>query len=118
MIRIMGKRYYAHRLAWFYVHGEWPERDLDHEAGNTDDNRIEKIRPASYSQNGMNRKRRSNNRSGFKGVSWHEKKQKWVARIHVEGKQIFLGYFERVEEAAAAYKTAAVKYHGEFARFE
>lgn len=35
-----------------------------------------------------------------------------------DGHKYFLGYFVRIEDAAAAYAAAAKKYHGEFARLE
>src|SRR5687768_4110898 len=67
-ILIYRRSYRAHRLAWLYVHGEWPRNELDHEHGNRADNRIEKLRSATRGQNMQNRKPNSNNTSGYPGV--------------------------------------------------
>lgn len=113
-----GKRPLAHRLAWFLYYGEWPTDQIDHINGNKDDNRISNLRLASDFQNMWNRGKPQNNTSGFKGVSWHKQRQKWIALIGVNGVLKYLGYFEDLEKAAAAYQTAAIKYHGEFANLD
>lgn len=86
--------YGAHRLAWMYVHGELPEMDIDHINGNTADNRIENLRLVTHQQNMCNRKRRSDNSSGYPGVYFNKSANKWHASIRVEGKRIHLGYFK------------------------
>lgn len=91
---------------------------VDHIHGNTLDNRRSEIRLATNAQNCSNKGKMSTNTSGYKGVSWHKRIQKWSASIQSKGKLEHLGYFDDVEEAYEAYKIAAVKYHGEFARFE
>ena len=74
-IGINGKNYAAHRLAWFYVYGTWPQKHLDHINGNRADNRIENLREATRSQNMQNEKKaRSTNSNGFLGVTKHGKK--------------------------------------------
>jgi len=105
----------AHRLAWFYVFGEWPEF-IDHANGNGLDNRIANLRPATKQLNSANRGLPANNTSGYKGVVWFKRKQKWMARIKVNGKGIHLGYFTDKEEAALAYIKAAEQHFGDFAR--
>lgn len=110
-----GKKYAAHRLAWLYVYGSFPEKDLDHINGDRSDNRIENLREASGSENSMNRRNRSDNTSGKKGVVWHGIQNKWQAQICSDGKNRCLGYFHDIEEAAHAYNKAAIKLHGEFA---
>lgn len=64
----------------------------------------------------MNTGKRADNTSGYKGVTWDKREQKWRARIGKEGKRKHLGYFDTAEEAHEAYKNAAPEYHGEFAR--
>ena len=126
-IRINGKFILSHRLAWFYVFGEWPiwPKHIDHINGNRVDNRIANLRIALPAQNRANSKRRVDNTSGFKGVSdsWGKSRiKRWRAMIVVrqEGrrKQITIGRFKTREEAHAAYLVAAKQHFGEFARGE
>ncbi len=104
-------RYYAHRLAWLYVHGAWPEHDLDHKDGNRDNNRIRNLRAANDSLNAQNRKLHRHNRSGFTGVSWHAKLQKWAGRITFDGEQVHLGVFTKKRDCAVAYRDAKAFFH-------
>lgn len=115
-ISVDGRLYLAHRLAWLHVHGEWPPHEIDHVNGDKSDNRIANLRRATRSQNCANKRSRRDNVSGVKGVQWFERNQKWGARICIDGQTQFLGLFDRLEDAAAAYKNAAHKYFGEFAR--
>ena len=89
---------------------------VDHISGDTLDNRKCNLRICTIAQNTMNSKRRSDNRSGYKGVGWVKAKRKWQAKIMVNQKTIFLGHFNTPEEAHAAYCEASEKYHGEFGR--
>jgi hypothetical protein len=76
------------------------------------------LRIATVGQNSMNSRRHRDNRSGFKGVSFHKGSGKWQARIRKNGTQIFLGTYETPETAYAAYCDAANTHHGEFARLQ
>ena len=82
------------------------------------DNRRCNLRSATHSENSRNRKRMSNNKSGYKGVFWEEKRRKWCAQIRLHGKTKRIGRFSSAEEAHAAYCKAAYEIHGEYARFE
>lgn len=113
-ITIDGRMYSAHRLAWLLVHGSWPLANIDHADGDGLNNRISNLREATRSENAGNSSRRSDNVSGVKGVCLHN--GKWIAQIKVAGKNHRLGSFDSVEAAASAYKAAAVKYFGDFAR--
>lgn len=115
-VRVDGRRYLEHRLAWAWVFGSQPPDELDHINGNPSDNRIANLRPATRSQNNQNTRRRCDNKSGFKGVSWITARGKWRAEIKADGRVLHLGYFQTREEAHAAYMTAAEKFFGEFAR--
>lgn len=117
-ISVLGRMYYAHRLAWFYVHGEWPPECIDHINGKRSDNRIANLRLATVSQNNANSKLPCSNTSGFKGVVWLPKNRKWRAQIKRHRKMFHLGCFDSKEAAAAAYRAAAVGYHGDFVRTE
>lgn len=115
-ITIEGTRYYAHRLAWFYLNGEWPSADIDHRGLNRDDNRASELRPASRPQNMQNGRKRRHNKSGFKGVSWDSKRRLWRATIQISGKWKQIGRFQTAEAAHQAYAEVARRNFGEFAR--
>jgi hypothetical protein len=92
----------------------WPM--TDHINGDGLDNRRANLRPANDAQNAANSRRRQDNTSGFKGVTWHKWKRRWYARIKCDGQKIDLGYFATPEAAARAYDAAAVELFGEYAR--
>lgn len=109
-----------HRLIMERVLGRSiePKEWVDHVNRNKLDNRRCNLRMCTQSQNNYNQKRHSNNKSGYKGVSWNKQKNKWQSKIKVEKKLKYLGLFNDPEMAHKAYCEAAIKYHGEFARFE
>lgn len=109
-ISIHKKLYRAHRLAWLYVYGSWPAQEIDHINRNKSDNRIDNLRDASRRLNNINKNLPRNNTSGIKGVGWHEKKQKWRARIFVFRKQINLGWYSTKESAVTARMRAEERY--------
>jgi hypothetical protein len=113
----LDAQYHAHAIAWAYVYGDRPDgKFVDHINGDRSDNRICNLRLATKAQNGMNRGKQSNNTSGMKGVSWAKNAGKWSAHIKINRKKIHLGLFNNIEHAAAAYDSAAISLHGEFAR--
>ena len=112
MIGFGRRMHYAHRLAWLYVHGVWPGH-LDHKNRDKLDNRIENLRPATHSQQHANAWLRSDNKLGVKGVKRHS--NGYAVRITVARREIYVGWFKTLEEAAQAYRDAAVRHFGEFA---
>lgn len=110
-IGIDGKRYMAHRLAWLYVYGSFPPNQIDHINRDRGDNRICNLRLSSQGENMQNISLNCKNTSGFKGVSWDKKAKKWYAKITHQYKQIPLGLYDVVEDAAKAYSEAKKKYH-------
>lgn len=101
-IKVDGIDYLAHRLAWLYVTGRWPEQDLDHKNGRRSDNSFANLREASVKQNRENRNPVSSNTSGFRGVSWAASRSKWLAQIKHYGIQNNLGRFDALVDAVAA----------------
>jgi hypothetical protein len=92
-----------------------PDEVVDHIDGNGLNNCRNNLRPATRAQNRMNSKVSTNNASGYKGVSWHKRRGKWLAQIRIARKRIYLGYFASAEEAHVAYVAAAREHFGEFA---
>ena len=110
-IRIDGKLYLCHRLAWLYVYGDMPDGHIDHINHNRSDNRIENLRVVDNSENNKNR---SNYSGCVFGVSWctsrKNRPHRWRARIHVDGKDTHLGYFVEYSQAVNARKNAEILY--------
>ena len=115
-INLLGRPTRAHRIACLMMTGEWPPEEADHEDLDRANNKWSNLRQATVSQNRANRAHHRNNRSGVKGASWDAARNKWQAHICVNRKKIMLGRFETAQEAGEAYRAAAAKYFGEFAR--
>ena len=86
---------------------------IDHINGNKLDNRKANLRICTYSENTINVKRNLQNK--FRGVSFDKLREKWKARISVNGKRIQLGRFDTKIQAAIRYNSFAIKFHGSFA---
>lgn len=115
--RTPGKRpvIQLHRLLW--RHWRMPETpEVDHRNGNGLDCRRENLRAATRRQNAWNARAPITNTSGIKGVSWDKERQRWRAKILIDGKIKKLGSFSTSEEAGRAYAEAAIRRAGEFAR--
>lgn len=116
VIKLFGKRHYAHRVAWLLMNYSWPSDHMDHKNGIRDDNRWSNLRIAGYANNARNRSARS---KIAKGVTYFKNSRKpYSAKIVVDGKAIYLGRFYHAKDAHNAYCIAAKQYHGEFARTE
>lgn len=92
------------------------ELEVDHKNTNGLDNRRENLRPATRSENAANRNIQSNNTSGYKGVRWNPRTQKWAARTKHKGQEIYLGQFATDRLVALAYNSAVRHLFGDFAR--
>lgn len=117
VIEITGKNYKAHRLAWFYMTGEWPSCDVDHRDGVPSNNTWTNLREAAGSVNHVNTAIYKSNTSGVKGVSWHKVSGKWVASIGHNKRSIHLGCFDNMDDAIRARYEAEKLYHGEHSRY-
>lgn len=113
-IKINGKlkRIFMHRL----INHTPANLETDHINGDKLDNRKTNLRSCDNARNQQNRQKASNKSSKYKGVHWHIRDHKWVARIRVNGNQISLGTFQNEITAAYTYNIAAKEYFGEFAR--
>jgi hypothetical protein len=99
------------------MRGEWPAHGVDHDDKDLANNRWTNLRAATPSQIGANAWLRRDNKTGFKGVMYERRREKWRAEIRApDGSVRFLGYFDDPECAALAFDRAAVKERGEFAR--
>lgn len=111
VIKLDGKAYKAHRLAWFYMTGQWPT-GIDHINREPSDNRWENLRLATHAENCRNRVYA--NSTGYPGVGM-ERNGRFRARVKLAGKRYRLGVFATAEEAFAAVQTAKQHFHGAFA---
>jgi hypothetical protein len=113
LLRVDGVIYKAHRVAWLYVHGDWPQGLIDHINGNTSDNRIANLRDVSRAANMQNLKRAMRTSStGMLGVHRNPGAVKpFKARIVANGVPRHLGVFDTAEEAHEAYLSAKRELH-------
>lgn len=95
-IGFKGKKYLAHRVAWFLYYGSWPSKVIDHIDGNKANNRIENLRDVTKSLNGFNRVEQH-------GVGLY-RNGRWRAYLNYAGKQTHIGYFDSEQEALLAHK--------------
>lgn len=114
-LRVDGKRYLGHRLAWFYMTGEWPPEQIDHRNGSRTDNRFTNLRLATAAQNLWNSTGWKASQVAFKGVT-RSHSGGFRARIRSDGKERQIGVYPTPEEAKAAYDAVASALHGEFAK--
>ena len=116
IVRIKRANFHAQRIVWLYVHGEPVPAIIDHADRNGLNNCISNLRNSTHSQNMANSVGRKNNTSGFRGVIPF--KGKFRAIIMHERKLIRLGTFSAIENAAEAYRQAAIQLRGKFARWD
>ncbi len=114
-IGLNGKSYMAHRIVYFLHHGVDPENAMiDHINGNGLDNRIQNLRLATQQENQRNQQKPIKNKSGFRGVTWHNQAKKWKARIKINYKEKHLGLFIELTDAVAARRLAEERDFGRF----
>jgi hypothetical protein len=106
-IQLEGRKYPAHHIIWLIETGNLPKKILDHIDGNPLNNHISNLREATIKQNNENRKAQRNNKTGYKGVSFNNRLQKYVAQIQHNYKPIYIGIYKTPHEAHLAYETKA-----------
>ena len=110
-IYVAGIRYKMHRLIYKFFNGDFDESlHVDHINGDRSDNRIKNLRIVMCEENTRNRKLSTKNTSGYMGVSYVKKCGKWKASVGYNGKDIHLGFFDKIEDAIKARKEADRKY--------
>lgn len=109
-IKVNGKLYLAHRLAWLYVYGSFPKGQIDHINGIRLDNRICNLRDVTKKENLVNKRIYANSKSGITGVHWHKQHKKWAVVICKDNKTKHLGLFDNLEQARLCRKKADKDY--------
>ena len=110
-IRLDKQYYREHRIIWFWMTGSWPKDQIDHKNGIRDDNRWNNLREATPYENQQNRISRKQSISKYIGVYYQKGTNKFQAKICINNKRIFLGYYDTAEEALKAYSEAKSQYH-------
>ena len=110
-IKILGRDYRAHRLAWLIVYGSFPPDQIDHINGIKHDNRISNLRAVTHAENSRNRSLDIRNKSGYTGITYNKKTNKWIAQIGGTRKRVNLGYFDNLEDAVEARRIAEINYN-------
>ncbi|WP_175658227.1 HNH endonuclease signature motif containing protein [Burkholderia vietnamiensis] len=111
-ILVDGGLYYAHRLAFLYVTGSFPEHHVDHLNRVKTDNRWINLRDCTQAENNRNKSLRKDNKSGYTGVRWDERKQKWFGAFCHEYKSRYVGHYETAEQASKAVEAAKRALYG------
>ena len=103
---LLGKKYLTHRVCWLHYYLEWPEDQIDHINGDRTFNAIRNLRDVTNQENARNSKVHCKNKTGVAGVSWDKHNGKWVPTICAAGRNINLGSYDNLHEAAIARKAA------------
>jgi hypothetical protein len=110
-VKINGTSYSVHRLIWLYVHGNFPDKYIDHKNRVRNDNRLCNLRDVNTTDNAQNISLPSHNKSGHIGVSWFELQKAWTVYVKVNKKNKWLGCYKNLDDAIAARKAGEVKYY-------
>jgi hypothetical protein len=109
-LKVDGKVYFAHRVAWYLTYDKLPKGEIDHINHIKTDNRICNLRDVSHSENMRNQSIAKNNKSGTLGVFWSKKDKMWVSKITINSNRIYLGAYKDKELAIFIRKEAESVY--------
>jgi len=110
-IRVKGRNYMAHRLAWLYVRGQWPANQIDHINRRKTDNRIINLREATNSENAQNAGAHKDNAAGARGIYFDKSRNRWVAELCLNDKVVFKQRFKDKLDAVNARARAEEQFH-------
>lgn len=113
---LFGKTTLGHHIVFAIHNGRWPDDEIDHRDLDRTNSTPSNLREAGPMKNSWNHSVSRANTSGFKGVTWTPFCNRWRALLRTNGKRQHLGYFDRIEDAVAAYERAVNQQHGDFAR--
>jgi len=114
LVTVNSVQYLAHRLAWLYQTGNWPQEEIDHANGIKCDNRFSNLRESTRHQNMKNIKNYSTSSSGIKNVVFNKRSNKFVVAMRSDGKRYHVGYFKKISDAKKAAIDFRKKLHKEF----
>ncbi len=112
ILRLNRRAYKAHRVAWAFVYGKMPDKDIDHWDQDESNNSFFNLREADDSQNQGNCTRKTNSFTKMRGV--YPSGNKWNVSLVHRGIKYYLGTFDSPDQAQAAYKTKHIELHKEF----
>jgi len=101
--------YLVHRMAYLYMTGDMPDKEVDHINHNRLDNSWSNLRKATRQENARNCSLSKANTSGHTGVEWWKRDSNWRATIMIEGKLRHIGYYAEKSDAIAARRAADVE---------
>jgi hypothetical protein len=106
-IELKGRKYPAHHIVWLLETGEVPTKFLDHIDGEKSNNHISNLREVTNKQNTENRGKQRNNTTGYKGVTYNKRLNKYIAQIQHNSKQMHIGVYSTAYEAHISYEAKA-----------
>lgn len=110
-IKQKGRLYLAHRLAWLYMTGSWPDFEVDHDDGDPSNNKWKNLKAATFGHQRQNAAPKSGNRSGYTGLSWNNTSGRWHVRVGINGKVVSGGTYKHKEPAVIALKRLKAQLH-------
>ena len=104
-----------HKLvAKYFIKNPLNKPLADHIDRDPSNNDYRNLRWATYLENSRNKSKQSNNTSGYIGVCWDKKANKWRVLIKVNGKNLHIGLYNDIEEAKRARAEKVELYFGEY----